>query len=254
MRRFGLFTSSLLWFCAIATAGPVAHVLDTTNYNFQLDNGGGGAQAKLDKSQNLEIFCVDYANDIYVPASGYSAYLTTITSTSDLSFTRFGDVTSWSTIAAGGALTSAEATLINNVSGNGSALGRYQMAAYLVSTYNLGGGNSPTNNGIQQAIWDLLDPKTFSLFNTAAADSALASAITWYNNNSATARDSLMANFRIVSDVTMTPCRTSSLLCGGFQEQITVVPEPRHIALMLMGLLVVGSTVFRKLRTARSDA
>jgi hypothetical protein len=250
--RFTLITTVLLSFCAAASAGPVAHVLDTNSYNFQLNNGGGGAQATLDKTTPIEIFCVDFANDIYVPAQGYSAYLTTITSGSDLSDTRFGNVASsnWTSMNTS-FIDTTDAGTINNA----TDLGRYQMAAFLVSQYSLSGGNNTSNNGIQQAIWDILDPKSYSGVYNTATDTEIDAAAKWYasmgGNAGSTGLNNFLANYRIVSDTTMKACGAGVALCGGFQEQITVVPEPRHLALMLMGLLLVGSAVFRKFRTAQ---
>lgn len=250
--RFSLITTVLLSFCAAANAGPVTHVLDTNSYNFALNNGGGGAQATIDKGQSVEIFCVDFANDIYVPVQNYSAYLTTLTSGSDLSETRFGSVASsdWTQMS-----TSFIDTTDANTIDNATDLGRYQMAAFLVSQYNLGNGNSVQNNGIQQAIWDILDPKTFTTVYNGATDSEIEAAAQWYTgmggNAGSTALNSFLTNYRIVSSATMTSCGAGLPLCGGFQEQITVVPEPRHLALMLMGLLLAGSVVFRKVRAAQ---
>jgi hypothetical protein len=259
--RFSLNTVVLLSSVAAAMAGPTTHVLDTTSYNYQLDGGGGGALATLDKSQSIEIFCVDYANDIYVPQQNYSAYLTTITGGSDLSVTRFGNVSSWTAVNITG--DSTDSSTINN----STDLGRYQMAAYLVSqydsstgktgTFSLGGGTT-NNDGIQQAIWDILDPKgeTFGQISTISdTNAAIEAAAKWYTgmggNGGSSALNTLLANFRIVSDSTMGSCSGSKLVNCGFQEQITEVPEPRHVALMLMGLLLVGSVTFRKLQAAR---
>jgi hypothetical protein len=41
-------------------------------------------------------------------------------------------------------------------------------------------------------------------------------------------------------------CGANVPQCGGFQEQITVVPEPSHTALFLFGLMIVGSMAVRK--------
>jgi len=257
--RFSLITTVLLSCGAVVSAGPQTHILDTNSYNFQLNGGGGGAQATLDKTQSIEIFCVDFANDIYVPTQNYSAYLTTITSSTTstaLGYTRFGNVASsaWSQMNTS-FVDLTDASTINNA----TDLGRYQMAAYLVSQYNLPGGNNASNNGIQQAIWDMLDPKTFTAVYNTSIDNALEGAAQWYSatgGNGSTSRDSFLANYRIVSSTTMSSCASGTgLLCGGFQEQITVVPEPRHVAFMLMGLLLAGSMVFRKMQAARrSDA
>lgn len=261
--RLSLITAVLLAFCVAASAGPVANVLDTESYNFQLAGGGGGATAQLNGSQNIELFCVDFANQIYVPMD-YSAYLTTLTSGSNLNDTRFGSVTNWTTVNISG--DSTDSSTINGA----TDLGRYQMAAYLISQYNLGDGatkpfsldgSSTSNNGIQQAIWDILDPKGESfkpIASSSYSNTALEAAAQWYSatggNSGSTARNNFLANFRIVSDATMGGCGFALSGCG-FQEQITVVPEPRHLAVMLIGLLLVGSVAFRRLQAARrSDA
>ncbi len=250
-KRFGQTAVILFALCAAIQAGPVVNTLDTTGYNFKLNGGGGGASATLNNTQSIEIFCVDFANDIYVPQDNYSAYVTGLTSTnSDMGVTRFGDVTNWTPISN----TVTDASVINTA----TDLGRYQMAAYLVSTYNIAGGNSPANNGIQQAIWDILDPKGggFAPFGGSTTDTELTAAASWYSSTTTAARDLYLANYRIVSDTTMKYCSGSSgLLCGGFQEQITVVPEPRHLAMLLTGLLLLGSAVYRRLvRASRSNA
>jgi len=256
LKRLSMLWAVLLVFCAVGTAGPVANVLDTTTYNFALNGGGGGAAAQLNGNQNVEIFCVDFANDIYVPVHGYSAYLTTLTQGSDLSYTRFGEVASanWTQMNTSYVDTT-DASIINNA----TDLGRYQMAAYLVSEYNLAGGNNPSNNGIQQAIWDILDPKSYSAVYNGATDSAIEGAAQWYThmggNSGSAALNNFLANFRIVSSTNMASCGTGLALCGGFQEQITEVPEPRHVALMLLGLLLLGSATVRlRLRSQRTGA
>jgi hypothetical protein len=262
-KQFSQAAVVLFAFGVAVKAGPVVYTLDTTGYNFQLDGGGGGAQATLN-GQNLEIYCDDYANFIYVPYSGYQADITTLTSGSNLSDTRFGSVTNWTTLSNQNSLTLA--STINSA----TDLGRYQMAAYLVSQYNTAdgtitpfnvAGNSTSNDGIQQAIWDILDPKGENfgqIGSLASTDSALEAAASWYSstggNTGSAARDAFLANFRIVSDATMGSCGNALAGCG-FQEQITVVPEPRHLALMLVGLLILGSALYRRFAgTARSNA
>ncbi len=263
-KRFSQTAAILLAFCAAIKAGPVVNTFDTTNnYNFQLGNGGGGIQAELN-SAPVETFCVDFDNEIYLNQD-YTANLTTLTQGSSLTDTRFGSVTNWTTIGNQGVLTMAGE--INTA----TDLGRYQMAAYLISEYNMSdgantpfsvGGNATSDNGIQQAIWDILDPKgeTFpSIASSAYADSALESAASWYystdGNTGSTARNTFLANFRIVSDTSLTGVCAGALVGCGFQEQITVVPEPRYLALMLVGLLILGSALYRRFtRTSRTNA
>jgi hypothetical protein len=233
------------------------HTLDTTSYNFQLNNGGGGASAVLDGSTNIEIFCNDFANSISVPHTNYSANLTSITSGSDLSKTRFGGNTSWTTITINddgtdaGSNDAADSAIING----STALGRYQMAAFLVSQYNRPAGNTLSNNGIQRAIWWLLDPVGSATPPSLTNNSfdSLESAAEWYQttggNTGSAARNTFLAGYKIVSDSTMYSCGAGKALCGGFQEQIdpvAAVPEPRQFAFMLGGLLFLCSVKLRK--------
>ena len=226
--------------------------LDTTSYNFQLNGGGGGAAAVLG-STNIEIFCDDFADSITVPHSGYSANVTSLTS-GNLSETRFGGNTSWTTITIndGDSDDVADSSILNNA----TALGRYQMAAFLVSEYNLPAGNSSSNNGIQDAIWALLDPTSSpealpTLHNNAF--DALESAAQWYQstggNTGSAARNTFLSGYEIISDSTMYSCGAGKALCGGFQEQIdpvAPVPEPRQFAVMLGGLLLLCCAKLRK--------
>jgi len=226
--------------------------LDTTSYNFQLDGGGGGAAAVLG-STDIEIFCDDFADSITVPHSGYSANVTSLTS-GNLSETRFGGNTSWTTITIndGDSDDAADSLILNNA----TALGRYQMAAFLVSEYNLPAGNSSSNNGIQDAIWALLDPTSSpealpTLHNNAF--DALESAAQWYQstggNNGSAARNTFLAGYEIISDSTMYSCGAGKALCGGFQEQIdpvAPVPEPRQFAVVFGGLLLLCGAKLRK--------
>ena len=213
-----------------------ADKFDTISRNFALANGGGGISATLNSSVDVETFNIDFANDIIVPHTGYSAVLTPLTSTGfDASGTRFGNNGSWRTVTVaddgtdGGADDAADSAIINAA----NALGRYQMAAFLVSQYNVAAGNTASNNGIQTAIWQILDPSSYSLasFNADPSD-ALEHAAVWFNTTSSAARDSYLMNYNIVSDTTMTSC--GPVACSGFQEQIAsvpAVPEPATLPL-----------------------
>lgn len=215
-------------------ANPVQ--FNTLSYNFQLTGGGGGELATLG-SQNAETFCVDFANEIYVPHSGYSAYLSTLTTGSDLSHTRFGSNTHWETVTVsdGDGNDTVDSATINAA----SALGRYQMAAFLVTQYQTGQGSNAYNNGIQGAIWNILDASSYGLPpNYANVNDALELAAEWYANPNS--NKSFLANFRIVSDPSMTWNGTGNPLSCGFQEQLTMTPEPRESVLVLAGLLVFG--------------
>ena len=247
MRFFRFATGSVLALFLPVTASANPNRLDTISYNFQLSGGGGASSAELNLTQNIEIFCVDFANDIFVPHSQYSANLSTLTAGS-LSLTRFGENTNWRTVTIaddatdGGSDDAADSAIINAA----GSLGRYQMAAYLISLYQVGAGNTAFNNGIQTAIWEILDPSSYSLAPfTADPSEALETAATWYKGTSSAARDLFLANYRVVSDSTMVSCGGGTL-CGGFQEQITVVPEPRGGVWLLLAALAGCGFLFRK--------
>lgn len=235
-----------------------ADQLDTKSYNFQLNGGGGGASAVLDLQTQLEIYCNDFNNDIYVPHSNYSANLTTFTQAGlNAGNTRFGEMAT----SAFNAVTindsdPSDATEQSTING-ATALGRYQMAGYLVSQYNLAGGNNAANNNIQMAIWELLDPVSYtttplSLNPSAHPTDALEMAADWYAGTNETARETYLQDYRIVSDATMT-CPTggcvsnsSAPMVGGFQEQITYLPEPGSFSLLAIGLIGVSFAARRR--------
>ncbi len=134
------------------------------------------------------------------------------------------------------------------------------MAAYLTMQFQLPNTPSSTesNAGIQQAIWDILDPLgTTGLPNISDGTdiaNALNEAATWYSGTTVSQRDTLLANFDIISDTAMYNCGSASgILCGGFQEQLfdpdspTMTPEPRGQALMMIGLLTVCFMARRKI-------
>ena len=245
---------ALLFIALGANAGTVP--FDTTSYNFQLDGGGGGAAATLN-GLPVEIFCDNFDDEIWVPGT-YSANVTTLGTSADLSDTRFGGVssTNWTAIA----LSDGNTTLDNQDnsffnSGNGtSSLARYEMAAYLVSLYNMGQGNNTSNNSIQEAIWTILDPSAEGAPidpSGANPDSYLEQAASWYGsmNTNQTALNSFLSQFEIVSDPTMT--FTNGVGTGGFQEQIVMAtPEPRGAVWMLLFLMVGGYLAVRRGKAA----
>lgn len=249
----------------VASAGSVPLVLTPTSYNFQLAGGGGGAAATLNGA-SVEIYCDNFADDIYVPSDN-SANVTTLGTGVDLSATRFGGVsdTGWTTITLSDGnttLDNADDQFFNDPNGStpeagSTALVRYEMVAYLVSLYNVSQGASTANNGIQEAIWTLLDPAADGpVINPSGVspDSYLEQAVTWYGSMSGdqTALNSFLSQFEVVSDSNMT--FSNGLGVGGFQEQIvmtpTVTPEPRGGIWMLLGLLVGGFLVVRRRRVA----
>ena len=239
--------------CGLLTAN--SHTLDTISYNFQLAGGGGGVAAQIDHSLNIEIYCIDFNNDIFIPVKDYAANLIPITTAAwaaDSSLagrTRFGHVLNWTPVTA----TIDAAT----------DLQRYQMEAYLVSKYDRTNNGDPNvnarNNAIQQAIWDILDPigESASIPNPGSAITSnanynpqqwLMNAGSWLTDSSAgagAARESFLASYVVVSDASNPVCGDPLVKCG-FQEQMTMVPEPAHIALVLGGLFSLLIISFRK--------
>jgi hypothetical protein len=222
--------AALLFLAAAAEANPVQ--FDTGAYNFALTGGGGGESGVLDSDLSVETFCDNFNNEIDI-GQDYSADLSTLTTGSDLSHTRFGSNTSWKTINISG--DAADSAIINGA----NALARYQMAAFLASQYQIKQGSNAFNNGLQAAIWDILDPSSSPAAPTYAdAQQALAEAAEWYANPNASR--SFLADFILVSESTMKSSGPGDPLSGGFQEQLTMlltaVPEPRAVAWILLGL------------------
>ena len=252
------FASFLLALSASGATVP----LDTLSYNFQLGGGGGGSQTTLN-GVSFEGFSDDFANKIGTH-NDYSADVTTLSTVANLDETRFGEVSAWTAISLTGGSKTAKQTakqddkFFNNGAGS-SALARYEMAAYLVSQYNVGQGNSPSNEGIQQGIWTLLDPKAEGRApnpNRVDPSVDLENAANWYSTMNTAANDgalnSFLANYEIVSAAGMKLRR--GLGVGGFEEQIVdppgpiVAPEPRAGVWMLIGLFAVGGFLLRRSR------
>lgn len=239
-----------------ASANPVP--LQVNGYNFQLDGGGGGAEATLN-GVSVEIYCDDFANDLHVPSTD-SADVTQLSTTANLDPTRFGEVTSWTAITLSSNTT--DQTFLNSGAGT-AAEARYAMVAWLVSQYNVGQGNSVSNNQIQEAIWTLMDPASYAkaTSNYPLIDPSgvgqptadLVAAANWYLGGGAT--NSFLSQFEVVSDANMTAGtrRDGWVGYGGFQEQIvyTPAPEPRGGIWLLMGLLGLSAIVLQRARARR---
>ncbi len=246
-----------LFFLTISAAASTVP-LDTLSYNFALAGGGGGASATLN-SLPVEIFCVDFANEIWVPWN-YSVNVTQLGTSPNLSETRFGGVasTGWTPIVLtdGSSVDNQDELFFNNPNGStpeagSTALARYDMAAFLVSLYNRSQGGSTSNNQIQEAIWTLMDPSATGqpLIDPSGVnpDGYLEEAAAWYMNNSGNQNymSSFLSQFEIIIDPSMT--FSNGLGVGGFQEQLVMVtPEPRGVAWVLLGLLLGGFWMARR--------
>ena len=254
---------ALLFLTLSASASSVP--LDSISMNFLLNGGGGGASATLN-GVPVEIYCDDFANDMWVPYD-YTANVTTLGTSANLGSTRFGGVSSsaWTAISLSDGnptLDAQDDTFFN--SGNGSsALARYEMVAYLVSLYNPALGNNTSNNQIQEAIWAIMDPKAEGpASNPGNINDAsyLEQAASWYNSMNTpvnlAALSTFLSRFEIVSPTNMT--FTNGLGNGGFQEQIVmfpalvpvvVTPEPRA-GVWILFCLLGGFLVTRRNRGA----
>ncbi len=259
MKTKHLYGAALGFFLLTFSAGanPVSLVVGT--YNFALDGGGGGAEATLN-GVSVQIFCDNFANEIYVPSTD-SADVTTLGSSENLSETRFGGVSSWTTIdLTSGSTASTDNAFFASAAGS-AASARYDMVAYLVSLYKIGNGNNTANNQIQEAIWTLMDPAAYAtaspvvtLINpsgTGVPTADLEAAANWYLDGGAT--NAFLSQFEVVSDATMTPGAAGAPGVGGFQEQIvfTPAPEPRGSIWMLIGLFGAVGFVLHKARARK---
>ena len=243
---------------------------DTLSYNFQLGSGGGGSQATLDGA-TWEVFSDDFANKIGA-SQDYSADITTLSTSANLDETRFGELSSgaWTNINLTGGSKSAKQIAKQddkffNTGAGSAGLARYEMAAYLVSLYNVGQGKNQTNESIQEAIWRLLDPKGGgSAPNPNGVDPSveLENAANWYTTMNTPANlgalNAFLGNYEIVSDPTMKFKKGRGI--GGFQEQIVdppsrcAVPEPRGGTWMLIGLFAaIGGFQLRRARGVLSS-
>jgi hypothetical protein len=250
----------------------------SNNYDFQLAGGGGSAVATVN-GLTYQIFCDNFANDINL-GTNYSAYVTVLSTTANLSQTRFGAVTADDTTATGwepitlntgnASLDSADQAFFDSGAGL-SSLARYEMVAYLVSEYNLGQGASNANNAIQQAIWTLMDPMADGVVGNASGQNPsayLESAENWYigmNTGAANvaALNTFLSHYDVVSDATMS-VSAHGPASGGFQEQIIdpnstpapnpiPTPEPRGIV-GILGALVAASVVFARRTRVQTTA
>ncbi len=265
MKRSLIYPALITFFLIAFGASGAPVQFDTLSHNFQLAGGGGGDQATLSGTQ-LEFFGDDFTDTISA-THDYLADVTTLSTTANLDETRFGEVSStgWTkiTLTDHTAAGKQDQSFFNSGAGTG-ALARYEMSAFLVSLYNVGGGNAASNNQIQEAIWSLLDPtRDGKAPNPTGANPTayLEEAASWYSTmNTAANRGALNAflgNYEIVSDPTMKYKR--GLGIGGFQEQIVdpparqapvlcATPEPRGGIWMVIGLFVFGGFLLQRAR------
>jgi hypothetical protein len=236
--RLGLITVVAASLGTAVSAAPVTRVLDSIHQDFASAAGSNGARVEFSDSRNIEVFSHDYADNVYVPSSSYSPHLATIISDSGLSRTGLGSFSGGS----GGFISSPVSGFGTDKSG--LDLGRHEIAAYLVSEYShsgvftesfRSGGDSSSYEGIGESIRDILDPgPSTPSFSFTTGGSSGHDFLSSFHPGS--------GSFGIPSVVG--PC---------LPDPVTVVPEPRYLALMLMALLLLASGLLRKhLRAGRS--
>ena len=218
-----------------------------------------------------ELFCDDFLNALPQPPTGPD--LVNVSSLGDavngvpgaLADTRFGGVTSWNPVQGPDPGVSTANTLPGNTSvksviNGATALQRYEMVAFLITQYSFFSTPDTTlpatfhhdssNEGIQAAIWAILNPVggNFAPPNTAqdpGMDTWLTNAATWLVTPSSD--KSFLSRVMIVTDAQVAGLTGNTRLNTGIQELMYVVPEPSFYALVAVGL---GLLVWRRKRLA----
>jgi hypothetical protein len=258
-----IVTGGFAMLCISLGASADTVSLDVSNNDsFPLAGGGGGNSASVDGT-TYQLFGDDFFNSISL-STDYTSNVTTLGTNANLGQTRFGNVASsgWMNIS----LTDGNSNdflydaFFNSGSGS-SALARYEMAAYLISQYNLVPGYTVTNNEIQQAIWTLFDPGTSGgVTNPSGLNPAgyLEQVANWYviMSSNPTALNAFLSNYEVLSDPTMS--FSNGVGIGGFGEQLidppSATPEPRGGVWVLLGALMTGLLFFRRTSVAFSNA
>lgn len=213
--RFAIITTVAALLCTTVSAAPVTRVFDSTHHDL-----GSEVSSNNVTSADIEIFNHDFADNIDLPASDYSSHLTTIVGSRTRS------------ISSGPSVFSTDESITD--------LGRHEIAAYLVSEYSHSGietassrsySDDASADSVGESIRDILDPgpspSSFS-FSTGGSPG----------------HESFLSSFHPGGPSVTNP---------GLPGLLTVVPEPRHLAFMLMGLLLLASGLLRKhLRAGRS--
>jgi hypothetical protein len=203
----------------------------------------------LDAAGNLiggtvvQLMCIDYQNDTYIPSVAYGANISSVTNGSSMANTRHGGspnpdptVGTWSfttnTINYGGSQQL-------NLGGESNALERYQMVTWLASQYNTPGVN---NDAVQTAIWQLMATNAGAgPTATSASNVWLSQSAQWYQDSggaSSAAAQQLLSNYQVVTNF-------NPLVVGAYPGQIqeflvdSVAPEPRYLLLLAPWMMAI---------------
>jgi PEP-CTERM motif len=236
--NFGVMAMFCVAFAGAASASTV--FIDVTGYNGVGVSGGGEFVSNVNGSM-MNLFCVDFAHpeddsNPYGTGGGYSAYVSTSSS--------------YSNTDDGGLSSSAFEATSNSTINSLDGIQRYVVAAWLTTQYvfpNTGNTVQNDNRAVQDAIWEILDPKSegYSPDRSGWTDSSLINTYLLAGANFVTNTAAYAAFAPDVRIYTPLPNQNGNS-CG--QEFVGVVPEPATFAMLGAGLLLLG--LIRKRRSA----
>ncbi len=236
----------LLWLALSLTASATTMTIESQNFAV---GDGGGFLADLNSmaADSFDVYCADYRN--YIPGYNNSYPVNISTPATGLDDTVYGTTTTfaYNSIVAG--------TLSRAGDEFGNAYDRYVMAGWLTTQYDLSNTSDPINQGIQDAIWTLLNVDGQS-FTSADSAADLQAAVNFMNGNPTgftqiAKEEVIYTSTNVAGDNDLNPadCDTNSRYSIGTQEMIAVntTPEPAVFAMVGGGLLLIG--VIRRRKT-----